>query len=122
MPVPWFPTHGKHPLFLYSFYGVTVIVAVAVLLTGGLNAVDHIAVTWKVPAVLGAMYVTGVYGDTLAPWIVPSGHGPGGGVPPNQLHCEPVDPFGCNCNSTIDQVTSGVGSPASPVTVAFSDT
>jgi hypothetical protein len=88
--------------------------AIPFLVITGLNAVDHCATTWKLPDVLGAWYVTGVYGEASAPWIVPSGHGPAGGVVPDQLHCAPLAPL--VCSSVIVQVSAGV--PETLVTLA----
>jgi len=86
---------------------------VASLTTTGVNAVDHSAVTWNVPAVLGAWYFTVSAGEVSAPSIVPSGHGPTGCVVPDQLHCAPLAPF--IASSAMVQFANGAGAP---VTVA----
>src|SRR5437763_2754822 len=88
--------------------------AVPSLTTTGLNAVDHCAVTWNVPAVLGAWYFTVSEEEASAPSIVPSGHGPAGCVAPDQLHCEPLAPL--TANSAMNQTADAA--PALPLTVA----
>jgi len=85
---------------------------VASLTTTGLNAVDHSALTWNVPGVLGAWYLTVSAGEASAPSIVP-GHGPTGCVAPDQLHCAPLAPF--IASSEMVQFANGAGAP---VTVA----
>jgi hypothetical protein len=88
--------------------------AVPSLTTTGLNRVDHSAVTWNVPAVLGAWYFTVSPAEASAISIVPSGHGPAGCVAPDQLHCEPLAPF--VANSAMNQVAEGA--PGLPLIVA----
>ncbi len=75
---------------------------------------DHSAVTWNVPEVLGAWYFTVSAGEASAPSIVPSGQGPTGGVVPDQLHWEPLAPF--TASSAMNQTTDGM--PGLPLTVA----
>jgi len=88
--------------------------AVPSLTTTGLNAVDHCAVTWNVPAVLGAWYFTVSEEEASAPSIVPSGHGPAGCVVPDQLHWAPLAPL--IASSAMNQVADGV--PGLPLIVA----
>jgi len=88
--------------------------AVPFLTTTGLNAVDHCAVTWNVPAVLGAWYFTGSEEETSTISIVPSGHGPAGCVVPDQLHWEPLAPL--TASSAMNQTADGA--PGLPLTVA----
>jgi hypothetical protein len=76
--------------------------------------VDHCAVTWNVPAVLGAWYFTVSEEEASAPSIVPSGHGPAGCVVPDQLHWEPLAPL--TANSAMNQTADGA--PGLPLTVA----
>jgi hypothetical protein len=83
--------------------------AVPSLTTTGLNKVDHRAVTWKAPAVLGAWYFTVSEEEASAPSIVPSGHGPAGCVLPDQLHCAPLAPF--TASSVMVQIANGAGAP-----------
>lgn len=59
---------------------------VAVFVTTGANNVVHSAITCTVPGEDGAWNVTAI---VSAPSIVPYGHGPAGGVLPDQLHCAP---------------------------------
>ena len=88
--------------------------AVPSLTTTGLNKVDHCAVTWKVPAVLGAWYFTVSEEEASAPSIVPSGHGPAGCVVPDQLHWAPLAPF--IASSAMNKVADGV--PGLPLMLA----
>lgn len=88
--------------------------AVPSLTTTGLNAVDHCAVTWNVPAVLGAWYFTVSEEEASAPSIVPSGHGPAGCVVPDQLHWAPLAPL--IASSAMNQVADGV--PGLPLMLA----
>ena len=88
--------------------------AVPFLTTTGLNAVDHCAVTWNVPAVLGAWYFTVSEEETSTISIVPSGHGPAGCVVPDQLHWEPLAPL--TASSAMNQTADGA--PGLPLTVA----
>jgi hypothetical protein len=87
--------------------------AVPSLTTTGLNRVDHSAVTWNVPGVLGAWYFT-VSPGASAPSMVPSGHGPAGCVVLDQLHWAPLAPL--TASSAMNQVTDGA--PGLPLTVA----
>jgi hypothetical protein len=88
--------------------------AVPSLTTTGLNRVDHSAVTWNVPVVLGAWYFTVNAAEASAISIVPSGHGPAGCVVPDQLHWAPLAPF--VASSAMNQVADGA--PGLPLTVA----
>lgn len=88
--------------------------AVPSLTTTGLNAVDHCAVTWNVPAVLGAWYFTVSEEEASAPSIVPSGHGPAGCVVPDQLHWAPLAPL--IASSAMNQVADAV--PGLPLMLA----
>src|SRR5947208_9550482 len=88
--------------------------AVPSLTTTGLNRVDHSAVTWNVPVVLGAWYFTVSEEEASAPSIVPSGHRPAGCVVPDQLHWEPLAPL--TANSAMNQTADGA--PGLPLTVA----
>jgi hypothetical protein len=91
--------------------------AVPVLVVGGLERFVHCATTWIVPELLGAWKVTAWKGAVSAPSMVPSGHGPGGGVVFCQLHCAPLAPF--VCNSAMLQVSAGDGhEEPQPLTVA----
>jgi hypothetical protein len=89
-------------------------IAVPSLTTTGLNKVDHCAVTWKVPVVLGAWYFTVSEEEASAISIVPSGHGPAGCVVPDQLHCAPLAPL--IASSAMNQVAEGV--PGLPLIAA----
>ena len=88
--------------------------AVPSLTTTGLNKVDHSAVTWKVPVVLGAWYFTVSEEEASAISIVPSGHGPAGCVLPDQLHWAPLVPL--IASSAMNQVAEGV--PGLPLIAA----
>lgn len=87
--------------------------AVPSLTTTGLNRVDHSAVTWNVPVLLGAWYFT-ESPEASASSMVPSGHGPAGCVVPDQLHWAPLAPF--VASSAMNQVADGA--PGLPLTVA----
>jgi hypothetical protein len=92
--------------------------AVPVLVVGGLPSSVHCATTWIVAELLGAWNIAVREGPFTS--MVPSGHGPGGGVV-FQLHCAPLAPF--VCNSAMLQMTDGAPHEESqPLTVACNGT